>query len=397
MLGPTPAASHNVRLRPYPRMLSRRAFSILAIGAASLLILFFTSDRLTGWSPSLDQPYFHLPGGRPPEPRPPTPHYDEDDDGAYHDRPPRPPASAHDSDPGSPLAPASSNETDAPPRAHSDPLCADFPDTSGILVSMKTGASESFDRLPTQFMTMLRCLPDFLLFSDMEQHMTGYHVYDALDTVLAEARDNNPDFDLYRRQRSCPVDQDSCNKLGDPASEGWNLDKYKNIHMAEKAYAMRPDYDWYVFVDADTYVLWPNLVQWLRQLKPTDKHYIGSVTMINDKPFAHGGSGYVLSKATMESFVGAHPNIGNKYDVQAKSECCGDYLLSIGLKEMADIEVEQAVRVPLGRVPKCTRPDRARFSTTRANTRNCEHSGPPSTARSRTRSPLAARTGASPL
>jgi hypothetical protein len=316
-------------------MLSRRSLSLLAIAAASLLILLFTSDRLTGWSPSFDQPYFNLPGSNKPT------HSEPEPNGAYYElpKPSRPAAGSGDEWAGGPAM----NETDMPQRPNSDPLCVDFPDTSGILVSMKTGATESFDRLPTQFMTMLRCLPDFLLFSDMEQHMVGYHVYDALDTVLPEAKDNNPDFDLYRRQRSCPVDQQNCAKLGDPSTEGWNLDKYKNIHMAEKAYAMRPGYDWYVFVDADTFVLWPNMVQWLRQLNPNDKHYLGSVTLINDKPFAHGGSGYVLSKATMEDFVGTHKSVANKYDVQAKSECCGDYLLSVALKEMTGLEVTQTV------------------------------------------------------
>ena len=45
--------------------------------------------------------------------------------------------------------------------------CANFPDTEGILLVMKTGATEAFDRIPTHLLTTLRCLPDFLIFSDM--------------------------------------------------------------------------------------------------------------------------------------------------------------------------------------------------------------------------------------
>ena len=48
----------------------------------------------------------------------------------------------------------------------SDP-CRVFPKTEGIMLVMKTGATEAFDRLPTQLLTTMRCLPDFLLFSDM--------------------------------------------------------------------------------------------------------------------------------------------------------------------------------------------------------------------------------------
>lgn len=45
--------------------------------------------------------------------------------------------------------------------------CASFPNTDGVLLVMKTGATEAFDRVPTHLLTTLSCLPDFLIFSDM--------------------------------------------------------------------------------------------------------------------------------------------------------------------------------------------------------------------------------------
>lgn len=45
--------------------------------------------------------------------------------------------------------------------------CNGFPDTSNILLVMKTGATEAFDKLPTHLLTTMRCLKDFLIFSDM--------------------------------------------------------------------------------------------------------------------------------------------------------------------------------------------------------------------------------------
>lgn len=224
-----------------------------------------------------------------------------------------------------------------------DPVCASFPDTSGILLVMKTGASEAYKRLPTQLMTALKCLPDFLIFSDMDQHIAGYHIYDSLDTVLFEAKDGNSDFDLYRRQRACAVDLESCNKQGDPASEGWNLDKYKNTHMAEKTYQLRPGYRWYIFVDADTYVVWPNLVQWLGTMNPDRKLFLGSVSLINDFPFAHGGSGYILSHAALKAYAGDNPGIANKFDMAVRQECCGDFLFSKSLKETTNTDISNMV------------------------------------------------------
>jgi len=227
----------------------------------------------------------------------------------------------------------------APPQPQ-DPLCEGFPNTSSVLLVMKTGASEAFARVPTQLMTNLRCLDDFLIFSDMEQDIAGFHIYDSLDKVLPEARSGNPDFDIYRRQQWCFIDQDSCNKLGDPAKEGWSLDKYKNIHIAEKTWAMRPNYDWYLFVDADTYVVWSNLMQWLSTMDPNKKLYLGSVALIGNFPFGHGGSGYIVSRAAMEEFVGKHPGVGNEFDVRARKECCGDYLFAVAMENKTGIKVQ---------------------------------------------------------
>ncbi|KAI1389190.1 glycosyltransferase family 31 protein [Hypoxylon trugodes] len=227
-----------------------------------------------------------------------------------------------------------------------DSSCTSFPATSNILTVVKTGATESYSKIPTQLLTVLRCLPDFLLFSDMEQDIAGYHIRDSLDNVLSEAKKGNPDFDLYRRQQACVVDQQACSseKKRDGKPEGWNLDKYKNVHIAEKTYQLRPNYDWYLFIDADTYVLWGNLVQWLGTLKDpfTKKYYLGSMTLINDFGFAHGGSGYILSQATMQGLAKDRFGIANQYDMKAKESCCGDYVMGLALKEISGAHVSQS-------------------------------------------------------
>ncbi|KAK4209134.1 glycoprotein-N-acetylgalactosamine 3-beta-galactosyltransferase 1 [Rhypophila decipiens] len=284
------------------RSLSRRSLILLAATSLSLfLLLIASSQRMDGWS-AFDQAYFHR-------------------DGAKNNKP-------------------KANSTD-PTRPDHDRHCENFPDTGNILLVMKTGASESYARIPTQLLTILKCVPDFLIFSDMDQEIAGYRIHDSLSTVLESAKAGNSDFDLYRRQKACIVNQEDCNKLGNPAKEGWNLDKYKNIHMAEKTYHMRPDYDWYVFVDADSYVLWPNLVMWLKQLNPMKKLYLGSVALLGGFNFGHGGSGYVVSQGAMADFVGKHPGIGNQWDIKVKSECCGDYVFARAMKEVAGTPVQQ--------------------------------------------------------
>ncbi|KAL7941612.1 glycosyltransferase family 31 protein [Trichoderma barbatum] len=225
------------------------------------------------------------------------------------------------------------------PNRTSGSECAQFPDTSKILLVMKTGASEAFVKIPTQVLTNLKCLPEFLIFSDMEQEIAGYKIHDSLDKVLDSAKIGNGDFNLYYRQRQCAIDQDSCNKHVDIAQEGWSLDKYKNVHIAEKAFRMRSDYDWYLFVDADTYVVWPMMVHWLEQLDHTEQMYFGSLAMLGEFPFAHGGSGYVVSNAAMHNFFKGKNNVANRWDEETRDQCCGDYMFAKALKETLGIEL----------------------------------------------------------
>lgn len=173
--------------------------------------------------------------------------------------------------------------------------------------------------------------------------MAGYTILDSLDTVLPEVKLKNKDFDLYFRQLKCPTDQGSCNK-DHAGEEAWGLDKYDNVHMA-KTYAMRPGYDWYLFVDADTYVVWPTLMPWLDMLDPSDAHYIGSVAYMGSFPFGHGGSGYLVSQAAMSKLFKGRTGVANRWDERATHECCGDYVFSLALKTETSIAVGNAVRV----------------------------------------------------
>ncbi|KAI8958877.1 glycosyltransferase family 31 protein [Daldinia sp. FL1419] len=225
-----------------------------------------------------------------------------------------------------------------------EPSCNHVTNTSNVLIVVKTGATEAYTKIPTQLITILRCLPGYLIFSDMEQDIAGVHIRDSLDSVLDQVKENY-DFDLYHRQRACAVDQQSCNSNDghNLRFEAWRLDKYKNLHIAEKAYSLRPNYDWYLFIDADTYVLWHNLVRWLGILgDPLKKHLVGSMALLNGFAFAHGGSGYILSRATMMEIAKIQPGIANQYDIKASKSCCGDYVLSLALNETLGISVKQA-------------------------------------------------------
>ncbi|KAI5860369.1 glycosyltransferase family 31 protein [Durotheca rogersii] len=208
-----------------------------------------------------------------------------------------------------------------------DRSCASFPDTSDVLIVVRTRAASSRAQIPSQLLTVLRCVPDFLIFSDREEDVAGFRVRDSLDTVAPAVKDGNPDFDVYRRQQDCRAGQPDCDPGG--SSEARRLDRYKHVHVAEKTYQLRPGYRWYLFVDADTYVLWRNLVAWLRGVGSDtgEHHYVGSVSVVDGFAFARGGSGYLLSQAALRGLVENRTGVGAQYDALARRSRRGDYVL----------------------------------------------------------------------
>jgi Fringe-like len=191
-----------------------------------------------------------------------------------------------------------------------------------------------------QLMTFLQCAPDdVLVFSDMEQMLGDRRIYDSLDEVVEKAKKGNPDFDLYTAQMEYRAQGEYIFSMGDRGSDAWKLDKYKNIHTARKAWHLRPNKSWYFFIDADTYIFWPNFFQWLTRYNPEEKWYIGSRVDDGRPPFAHGGSGYLLSRAAIAELVGKdEKEVAERYDLEAVTGCCGDQELARTL-QYKDINV----------------------------------------------------------
>lgn len=160
------------------------------------------------------------------------------------------------------------------------------------------------------------------------------NVLDGVDEAIKETR---VEFALYHAQTMCPLSQDICTA---GIAGAWHLDKYKFLNMVERTWEKRPGMDWYVFAEADSYILWSNLALWLRGHRPTDELYAGSVALSNNRPFAHGGSGYVVSGATMKK-MNSIPGLAAKYDELAGQECCGDLLFSMAVGETGG-QVQQA-------------------------------------------------------
>ena len=231
-----------------------------------------------------------------------------------------------------PLPPDSDSTSSSSPQYNPalSSVCQAYPDRSDVVIVVKTGATEAFQKIPAQLLTFLQCAKDdVLIFSDMEQEIGGHHIYDCLDNVAEKTKVDNPDFDLYNTQKEYRLVGGEVSSLSNRGRDAWILDKYKNIHTAQKAYRMRPNKSWYFFIDADTYIVWSNFFQWLKRLDPSEKLYLGSKVDIGVPPFAHGGSGYLLSSAAMAELVGKDAvEVAARYDANAIGACCGDQELA---------------------------------------------------------------------
>ncbi|KAF2453396.1 hypothetical protein BDY21DRAFT_366953 [Lineolata rhizophorae] len=185
---------------------------------------------------------------------------------------------------------------------------------SSVLVILKTGATEAPLKLPVHANTTFRCTPNHVVYSDLAETIAGIPLEDVLADVSPAIRASHPDFALYEAMHAPLRAEDPHGPrkgraaLDDAAAAAtaaaaWTLDKWKFLPLARRALARMPAARWFVLVEADTYVVWPSLFDWLAGLDPDQAMYAGAPTQIGDVTFAHGGSGVVVSGPAMRRLV----------------------------------------------------------------------------------------------
>ena len=201
--------------------------------------------------------------------------------------------------------------TEVPPTLDENgepaPFCPPLPGIEDVLVVMKTGVTESREKVPIHFKTTLRCIPHFVIYSDFAEEIEGVQIHDVLANMDSAAK-KNPDFDFYHRivkygrkgLEQHDFSDEANSAIGKPNNPGWKLDKWKFLPMAQEALRYKPDAKWFIFVVADTYISWPTVLTWLAGFDHTKPQYLGTETQIADVIFAHGGSGFMLSNPALQ-------------------------------------------------------------------------------------------------
>ena len=256
-----------------------------------------------------------------------------------------------------------------PTDTSNDPLCKHLPGAEDVLVVIRTGATESRQKLPSHLKTTLKCIPHFTIFGDIEETVAGLAVHDALDDTTNSIKFSASDFELYREQleaqrrgrRDFSHFLDSTETRGyaeDVAlqkedSRALKLDKWKFLPILEKALDRRGKAKWFVFIEADTAILWSNLLQWLRMLDEKKAWYLGSEVLEGEELFAHSGSGYILSNKAVRAAVDLVQRDQRRIDGLVMESARGDRVLGKVLSEL-DISLTKSWPLLQGQTPSTT-------------------------------------------
>jgi hypothetical protein len=97
--------------------------------------------------------------------------------------------------------------------------------------------------------------------------------------------------------------------------------------MVAKTYSLYPDKKWYIFTETDTYILLQNVLNSLRVLDPSTPLYMGAETMMGEKRFNHGGSGFLVSQAAMKAVVDLYNDDQGRWEEICDRHWAGDAVL----------------------------------------------------------------------
>ncbi|KAI0532008.1 hypothetical protein GGR58DRAFT_523655 [Xylaria digitata] len=217
--------------------------------------------------------------------------------------------------------------------------CPESPLLDDVLVVMRTGATEVLVKLPVHFQTVLKCVPDYVVYSDLEENVEGHHTFDVLSQISDHYRRSAPEFWLYNKLRASGREgleyQTSFGSgpAGALDNPGWKLDKWKFLPMLDRALQHRPNAKWFVFIEPDTYMIWQNMLEYLGRFNPDEPHYIGTGMYIGDVLFAHGGSGFMISKPAMKMVMKYWKENQDWFDQYTAKEWAGDMVLGRAMKD----------------------------------------------------------------
>lgn len=215
-------------------------------------------------------------------------------------------------------------------------LCQSFPShlLDDVQPILKTGHNVVSERVSAQLSSVSACLSNLLIFSDAEEDFQGHHIIDVIADIPAHLRD----FESQLRPWSNGAVIDGSVE----SKKAWKMDKFKFLPAISRAWKESSGKKWYVFYEADTYVVWDSVFRLLENFDPDEAYYFGSPSPGRQKTwFANGGPGYILSRESMRRLTASDydPDTGaylgsklaEKHWYNVWDDCCGDSILGWAL------------------------------------------------------------------
>ncbi|KAI8933910.1 hypothetical protein NX059_009603 [Plenodomus lindquistii] len=246
-----------------------------------------------------------------------------------------------------------SNHASAHQHHQQDLVCPRSSLIDDVLVVLRTGATESLEKVPVHLRTTLRCVPHFTIVSDMSESISGHAVHDVLASISDSTKQTHDDFKLYNHLHkhgrsglpSTPVLTSLSGSFkGDYTQTdkpGWALDKWKFLPMIDHALETKPDAKWFVFTETDTYLDFHNLLTYLSTFDATKEYYIGKHLFINNIAFAYGGAAFVLSAPAARKIAFQRSTQISDYETFTRDHWVGDCALG-KVAEDASIPLHRA-------------------------------------------------------
>ncbi|KAK3056315.1 hypothetical protein LTR09_002822 [Extremus antarcticus] len=216
-----------------------------------------------------------------------------------------------------------------------------------VLLGAIRGATEVLDKLPVHLETSLRCFPNYVVYSDYGENFHGQLIVNALEFVSQRIQEEHQDFELYRRLK-----QDGRSALSDGAFQGansavdgqgmttgnaqnpgWKLDKWKFLPMVNRTLYDFPDMKWYIFSEADAYVVWSTMLQLLATLDSRQLVYQGQFMSAGADNFVYGGAGIIVSQAALQAVVAYYSSHKKELEDFTDHHWAGDAVLGKAFKE----------------------------------------------------------------
>ena len=175
-----------------------------------------------------------------------------------------------------------------------------------LIVTVTTAATDAFTKLAPALLYLDEAYhKELLLMGDLMMNIGPFPVFDVLARYPKKFVAKNDELERYKRQleyarRSVPL-----GKLQekDPIKEQATLRtlaKYKILRAMEATWEYRPERDWYLFTDEETFIDRENLLDWLSQYDFQQKHFFGNPPIANvPDAFAAGGTSFIVSRKAM--------------------------------------------------------------------------------------------------